>query len=116
MYQKSMIKGTFRYNSAYYCNASISFEKGESPDMSVVKVQYQVRGDNSLGPLQDPEDSSLSVDSRKLRPVRTRRDRSSPTQIEGHLEYEANISVGSRVDFTFGSGGYSSFGATCAEK
>ena len=75
MYQNFMIKGTSRYNSAYYCNASISFVKGESPDMSVAKVQYQVWGDNSLGPLQDPEDSSLSVDSRKLRPVRTRRDR-----------------------------------------
>lgn len=112
---KFMIEGTSRYNSTYYCNASISFVKGESPDMSIVKVQYQVRGDNSLGPLQDPEDSSLSVDSRKLRPVRTRRDRESPTQIEGHLEYEAKISVGSRVDFTFGSGGYSSFGATCAD-
>ena len=54
-----------RYNSAYYCNASISFVKGESPDMSVVKVQYQVRGDNSLGPLQDPEDSSFSVDQQE---------------------------------------------------
>ena len=116
MYQNFTIEGASRYNSAYYCNVSISFMKGKTPDMSIVKVQYEIRGDNSLGALQDPEDSRLSVDNRILRPVRTRRDRESPTQIVGQLEYEANISVGSRVDFTFGSGGYSSVGARCAEK
>ena len=110
------IKGTSKYNAEYYCNAAITFAKGKTPDMCTVEVCYEVHGDGSLGPLQDPASSSLLVNGNKPTLAKASKTEESPTQIKGTLEYEANISIGSRVDFTFGTGGYSSFGARCAVK
>jgi hypothetical protein len=104
------ITGTSRYNSENYCDATITFAKGKSPGTCSVRVCYQVHGDGSLGPLQDPATSSLLLNKKRLALVKTSKIEESTNRIKGTLEYEACLSLGTRIDFSFGIEGYSTFG------
>ena len=101
------IEGKSTYDANYYCNVRLVLIKSEEP---VVLVYYEVNGDGSLGALQDPGASRLLVDEVPQKLLKDTRTSEIPTQIKGTLEYEVSISVGNRLEFEFGSSGYSRVG------
>lgn len=91
--------GQSLYNSAYFCNVL----RAEVMQEGVIELDFDVHGDGSLGPLQDPSDSILGSQkahscSYEICDVNRR--------IKGTLVFSADLH-GSNAQFRFGSGGYS---------
>ena len=94
----AVITGRCSYNSNYYCDAQIEVTVAQT---TKVLVHYEVYGDGSLGPIQDPANSSLYVDKAKKRPVKCTKTFHSDNNSKGLLEYEVIVRSGARVEFEF---------------
>jgi Ran GTPase-activating protein (RanGAP) involved in mRNA processing and transport len=116
MCENFSIRGISKYNEKNYCDAKITFAKGKTPGTCTVLVCYEVHGDGSLGPLPDPDHSSLLLNRTRQELVNASKIEESGVRIKGTLEYEASLSLGSRIDFSFGNSGYSTFGDEWAPK
>lgn len=98
-----------RYNSSYYCDI---LEVGV--DQTKLVVGFNVRGDGSLGSLQDPMTSKISIGNWQVHASRCKTKIKNIYQIAGELEFDVDVedsSIGvlsSSVYFTFGQSGYSS--------
>lgn len=96
-----------RYNDAYYCTiTSITLEP--DPDENGkwnATVAFEANGDMSMGALQKPTTSILSVDGKKARYLSASLDTHGPRRIVGELQY-AEISAGETLQFLYGATGY----------
>jgi hypothetical protein len=91
--------GQSRFNAAYFCKVL----RIEAVRHGVVELDFDVHGDGSLGPLQDPLDSTLGgrkADSSSYEICDVNR------RIKGTLVFSVDLH-GSNAQFRFGSGGYS---------
>jgi hypothetical protein len=93
--------GQSRFNAAYFCNVL----RIEAMQQGVIELDFDVYGDGSLGPLQDPSDSILGgkrVQSHSYDICNRSR------RIKGTLVFPSDSNCRDNVCFTFGSAGYSS--------
>jgi hypothetical protein len=101
------------YSKSYYCDVPrIAFKASDDETSFFTCVSYSVRGDLSLGPLQDPSSSRLVVDGRKIVPCGVKVYIRDAFQIQGELLFETPMSdleafVTKPVGFIFGSSGFS---------
>jgi len=92
------------YNNDYYCNIKAFKIKGEN-----VEVHIEMRGNNSLGPIQNPESSQLKVGSQLLQFKDSHFTLADPTYgYDGYLVYNLKNELKGDYTFTFGFqfGGY----------
>jgi len=101
------IEGKSVYNSKYLCDVRLVLIKSGT---TTALVYYEINGNGSLCDLQDPGASRLYVDNVAQKQVKDTRTSATPTRIKGVLEYEVSISVGQKLEFEFGSSGYSRMG------
>ena len=93
-----------RYNNDYYCDIKAFKIKGED-----VEIHIEMRGNNSLGPIQNPESSQLKVGSQLLQFKDSHFTLADPTYgYDGYLVYNLKNELKSYYTFTFGFqfGGY----------
>lgn len=99
-----------RYNAAYVCDVTalgIDFAN------NLVYVRFNVRGDNSLGPLQAPTSSRLFVDETEVRVAAHTYDAESETSYSGCLRFDLPVIQDvdaltvTEIEFMFGQSGYS---------
>lgn len=92
-----------RFNAAYFCTVtSVALNEGS------VVIDFIVNGDNSLGPLQRPEESSLMSTEGTVfgcRGVEVFVE--TPLKIAGRLTYDRLERVEPPFFFSYGAGGYS---------
>lgn len=102
------------YNESYYCEVEkLVFKAAATDTVLTLVVYYNVRGDMSLGPLQDPKSSSVYAGDHKFTAQDSKVYFSDAYQNKGELYYhvteeEIEMFTTHRVVFEFGSGGYSS--------
>lgn len=104
------------YNAAYYCEIkNVRFEEAPPPNNEeyvFMVVEYNVRGDMSLGELQDPSSSRILCGDSDYYASSTKVFLKDKFQNRGELVYHIPIDdienfATSPVRFTFGEGGYS---------
>jgi len=99
------------YNFSYYCGV-ISVEVIQRGLNLIVEVAFDVRGNQSLGAIQDPHMSTLLVGALRLRRIAAAINDRDARRITGTLSYEIDITQCENlnvepVHFIYGEGGYS---------
>lgn len=97
-----------RYNDAYFCTISSvtrDFLAG------TITVHLTITGDESLGELQRPSDSTLTSDGTPVPLTSEDVLEDTPRSLTAVLVYTCPLEVvGGALMFTYGSGGYSEVG------
>ena len=100
-----------RYNEAYYCTVTACTLNGgpyEEDAEETVVLEFIVRGDNSLGPLQEPHHSSLFTrDMWRCPLINSSIENESETEITGRLRFARPKEAFLPLLFMYGAGGYS---------
>ena len=101
------------YNSSYYCEVQkIAFKVDENQGLVIFIVYYNVRGDMSLGHLQDPSSSTLRCGSNVYHSTDIKVYFSDLYQNRGELIYhippnDIELFGTEKVEFIFGESSYS---------
>lgn len=92
-----------RYNESYFCTiTSVDIRE------DTVVVEFVVRGDESLGPLQRPEHSRLvSAGGIPLKLKESKIVADDAVEISGSLAYDRVAECSAPFMFAYGEGGYS---------
>lgn len=101
-----------KYNDDYYCDIRrVTFQSAEDEGLLMI-ISFNIRGDGSLGPLQDPSTSRVIVGGREVHAKEVKIFIDDYFQKQGDLYFEIPNSMqepftSEKVVFVFGSSGYS---------
>lgn len=102
-----------KFNDSYYCDVQrVACKVSDDKSTFYTCVSYSVRGDTSLGALQEPSTSHLVINGRNVAPSEVKIYIRDPFQIQGDLIFVTPIGqltefITKPVGFVFGSYGYS---------
>lgn len=106
-------RSSYSGSNQYYCEVkNVRFEASTDGDDGVLVIEYNVRGDMSLGPLQDPSSSKILCGVKSFSPVSIKVYFKDAFQNCGELVYHISEAdqdsfMSESVRFVFGKSGYS---------